>query len=85
MRAAAAVVVMVRVEVDDPFAAGLTEVVLRVQPGARVGIGETEQLRLTTLANPFTDETVIVEVADCPGDTDCELKFPALKLKSGTP
>jgi hypothetical protein len=76
---------MVRVEVDDPFAAGVTELVLRVQLGARDGDGETEQLRLTALANPFTDETVIVEVADCPGDTDVALKFPALKLKSGAP
>ena len=75
--------VIVSVEVAVPFAAGVTELVLNAQLGARDGAGDTEQVRFTALLNPFSDFTVIVELPDCPGFTELGLIDPALTVKSG--
>jgi hypothetical protein len=59
----AAVVVMVRVEMAEPFAAGVTDVGLTAQV---VDAGQPLTVRPTELLNPFREVTVMVAGAALP-------------------
>jgi hypothetical protein len=78
-----AVVLTVKVAVPEPFAAGVTELGLSAQVGARFMIGVTEQVRFTALLNPFAEETVTPDVALFPGATLGGLRGDADSAKSG--
>src|SRR5690348_2306247 len=65
-----AVVVMVRVEVELPPARVFVESGLSAQPGARGGLGCTEQVKATVPLKPPTEVTVIVAIDEPPTETD---------------
>jgi hypothetical protein len=61
-KAVGALVVMVRVEVAEPFAAGVAEAGFNEHAGARTGSGSTEQVNCTSLLKLFTELRVTVDV-----------------------
>src|ERR1700688_4848269 len=83
-RALAAVVLTVSVPVAVPLAATVTEVPEQV--GASDTAGTTVQPRLTVPAKPFSDVTVMVEVAETPACPDAGENAPAATVKlAGAP
>jgi hypothetical protein len=61
---------------------GLTDAGLRPHVGEFAVAGETEQVSVTALLNPFIAVTAIVEIADAPGLTEAGLNGEAAMLKS---
>src|SRR6202158_390506 len=83
-RAVAAVVLTVSVPVAVPLAATVTEVPEQV--GASEIAGTTVQLRLTAPAKPFSEVTVMVEVAETPACPEAGDNAPAATVKlAGAP
>ena len=63
MEVVVAVVEMVSVAVAEPLAAGVTELLSKLQPAGWLGaVGLMEQVRSTALAKPSVDWTVMVDV-----------------------
>src|ERR1700686_975692 len=83
-RAVAAVVLTVSVPVAVPLAATFTEVPEQV--GAPEIAGTTVQPRLTVPAKPFSEVTVMVEVAETPACPEVGESAPAATVKfAGAP
>ena len=77
----AVVVPTVKVDVADPFAAGVTEV--KLNPQVTVALtGETAQVSVTAALKLLSDVTVMVELVEFPTVVVAEAGF-AVMLKSG--
>jgi hypothetical protein len=72
-------VVIVRVAVLDPSTAGVNEVGIMEQPGPG---GETLQERFTVLLKLFSEETMMVDMADCPSLMDAGINKEDERAKS---
>jgi hypothetical protein len=78
-----AVVLMLSVEFAEPLAAGVAVAGLSEHVGANLGDGSTEQVKVTTLLNPFTEVRVTVDIAPLPACTVLGATAEAESSKSG--
>lgn len=78
-----AVVLMVRVELTELFAAGVADEGFTEQVGARAGAGSTEQVSATALVKPSMEVRVTAEVALFPADSAFGAGDEAVNEKSG--
>src|SRR5579863_1968323 len=81
--ALAAVVLTVSVAVTVPLAGGVTEApgLLNAQVGPLETTGATAQARVTAELKPFTEPTVIVDVAETPAAPDVGDNAPLAMVK----